>query len=62
MVGWHHRLDGREVQQILPDSEAEGSPECCSPSGGKELDMTEQLDNKRWCTFLMIFYVLVLHL
>ena len=47
MVVWHYRLDGREVQQILPDSEAEGSLECCSPSARKELDMTEQLHNKR---------------
>ena len=40
MVGWHHRLNGREFEQTLGDSEGQGSLECCSPWGRKELDMT----------------------
>ena len=40
MVGWHHRLDGREFEQALGDSEGQGSLVCCGPRGRKESDMT----------------------
>ena len=40
MVGWHHKLNGHEFEQTLGDSEGQGSLECCSPWGQKELDMT----------------------
>ena len=46
MVGWHHRLDGPEFEQTLGDSERQGSLVCYSPWGCKELDTTEQLNNK----------------
>ena len=39
-VGWHHRLNGHEFEQTPGDSEGQGSLECCSPWGHKELDMT----------------------
>ena len=39
-VGWHHRLNGREFEQILGDGEGQGSLACCSPWGCKESDMT----------------------
>ena len=39
MVGWHHRLNGHESEQIPQDSEEQGSLECCSLWGCKELDM-----------------------
>ena len=26
MVGWHHRLNGHEFEQILGDSERQGEP------------------------------------
>ena len=42
---WHHRLDEHEFEQALGDSEGQGSLACCSLSGCKESDMTEQLDN-----------------
>ena len=42
MVEWHHRLNGHEFKQALGDGEGQGSLVCCSPSGRKELDMTEQ--------------------
>ena len=45
IVGWHHRLDAHESEQALGDSEGQGSLECCSPRGRKELDMTYQLNN-----------------
>ena len=41
MVEWHHRLNGHEFEQTPGDGEGQGSLPCCSPPGGKELDMTE---------------------
>ena len=45
MVGWHHWVNGHELEQTLGDSEGQGCLACCSPWGCKELDMTEQLKN-----------------
>ena len=39
------RLSGHESEQTLGDSEGQGSLECCSPWGRKELDMTYWLNN-----------------
>ena len=44
MVGWHHRLNRHELEQILWASEEQGSLACCSPWDHKELDMTEPLN------------------
>ena len=41
MVGWHHRLNEHECEQILGDGEGQGSLACCSPWVLKELDMTK---------------------
>ena len=46
MVEWHHRINGLEFEQALGDGEGHGSLPCCSPWNGKELDMTELLNNK----------------
>ena len=48
MVGWHHQLNGHGFEQILGDSEEQGSRVCCSPWGHKESDMTEQLRNNKF--------------
>ena len=45
MAGWHNRLNGHEFEQALGDGDGQGSLVCFSPSGHKELDTTEQLDN-----------------
>ena len=45
MVGWHHRLNGHELGQILGDRDGQGGQSCYSPWGYKELDMAEQLKN-----------------
>ena len=45
MVGWHHRLDGREFEQALGVVDGQGSLVCCSPWDHKESDMTDQLNN-----------------
>ena len=47
MVGWHHQLDGHEFEQILGDSEGQGSLEGCSPWGRKDSDKSEQLTNNK---------------
>ena len=44
MVGWHHRLDGREFEQALGVGDGQGGLACCSPWGCRESDMTERLD------------------
>ena len=44
MVGWHHWLNGHEFEQTPGDVEGQGSLACCSPWGGKESDMTEQMN------------------
>ena len=33
MVGWHHRLDGRESEKVLGGGDGQGSLACCSPWG-----------------------------
>jgi len=47
MIGWHHRLNGHEFEQILGDGEGQGSLVCCSPWSYKESDKTEQLNNNK---------------
>ena len=44
MVGWHHRLNGREFEQTPGDGEGQGSLVRCSPWSCKESDTTEQLN------------------
>ena len=45
MVGWHHWFNGHEFELTLEDSEGQGSLTWCRQWGGKELDMTEWLNN-----------------
>jgi len=40
MLGWHHRPNGLEFEQIPGDGEGQGTLMCCSPWGHKESDMT----------------------
>ena len=35
-VGWHHQLNGHKFEQILGDSEGQGSLECFRTWGRKE--------------------------
>ena len=44
-VNWHHRLNGREIEQTPGDSEGQGSLAYCSPRGHKESGKTEGLKN-----------------
>ena len=47
MVGFHHRLTGREFEQALGDSEGQGRLACCSPWSHKESDTTEWLNSSK---------------
>ena len=40
MVGWHHQLDGHEIEQALGVGDGQGNLGCCSPWRRKELDTT----------------------
>ena len=44
MVGWYHRLDGREFEQALEAGDGQGGLACCRSCGCIELDTTEQLN------------------
>ena len=44
MVGWHHCLDGHEVEQVPEVGDRQGSLVCCSPQGRKESDTTVRLN------------------
>ena len=48
MVGWHHRLDGHEFEQVLGGGDGQGNLACSSPWSCKEWDMTEQLNWTGW--------------
>ena len=45
MVGWHHRLNGPEFEQILRDGEGQGSLVCCSPWCQTESGTTKRLND-----------------
>ena len=51
MVGWHHQLNRQESEQIVGDSEGQGSLMCYSLRDHKELETTEQL-NKNKCALV----------
>ena len=57
MIGWHHRLNGHEFEQVPGVGDGQGSLVCCSPWGCKESDMTEQLNNNMLC--IILIYCLV---
>ena len=44
MVGWHHQLNGHELEQAPGVSDRQKGLVCCSPWGRKESDMTERLN------------------
>ena len=44
MVGWHHQLNGLELEQVSGVGDGQGGLACCSPWGRKESDTTERLN------------------
>ena len=47
MVGWHHRLNEHEFEQVQRDGEGQESLMCCSPWGSQEQDEKGQ-QRMRW--------------
>ena len=45
MVGWHHQLNGHDLEQTPADREGLGSLACCSLWQLEESDTTQQLNN-----------------
>ena len=43
MIGWHHRLNGHEFEQVLGVGDGQGGLACYCPWCHKELDTTEWL-------------------
>ena len=41
IVGWHHQLNGHELEQALGVDDRQGSLACWALWGRKELDTTE---------------------
>ena len=44
MAGWHHQLDGHELEWNPGDGDGQGGLACCDSWGRKEPDTTEQLN------------------
>ena len=51
MAGWHHRLNGRESEWTSGVGDGQGGLACCSSSGRKESEITEQL---KWTELMKI--------
>ena len=49
MVGWHHRLEGHEFEQVPGVGDGQGGLACCNLWGHKESDTTEQLNWTEVC-------------
>ena len=59
VVEWHHGLNGHESEQILGDSDGQGSLVCCIPWGHKESDTTEQRQQQLCITCCPLTYILL---
>ena len=55
IVGWHHWLDGNELERTLGVGDGQGNLACCSPMGRKELDMTE------WLNWIEVPLILIIY-
>ena len=60
MVGWHHRLDGHEFEQIPGDGEGQGSLACCSLWDHEESDITER-PNNNYNLVVLVFWKIKSH-
>ena len=49
MVGWHHQFNGHGFEQALGVGEGQGCLVCYSAWGHKKSDMTERLNNNKFC-------------
>ena len=57
VVRWHHHLNIHEFEQVLEDSNGQGSLLCCSPWGCKESDWaSEQQQELAFCVKVLIAF------
>ena len=61
MVGWHHWLNGHELEQALGVGDGQGGLVCCSPRGRKESNTTERL-NWRYGKNLSVYQQISVHM
>ena len=61
MVGWHHQLNGHELEQTWGDGKGQGSLACCSSWGYKESDTTEWLNNSNKASDSGHLFLLTIH-
>ena len=52
LVGWHHRLDGHEFEQLPGVGKGQEILACCSPWGRKQSDTTELLNRTEQNTWV----------
>ena len=55
MVGWHHQLDGHEVEQDLGVGNGQESLTCCSPWSHEKLGRTDCLNDTELNIVLKIY-------
>ena len=53
MVGWHHWLNGLELEQALGVGNGQGGLACCGSWGHKESDTTEGLNWSGECSLIL---------
>ena len=61
MVGWHHWLNGHEIEQAPGDGEGQGGLEYCSPWGHNQSDMTEWLNWTELNDYFTLLYLSLPH-
>ena len=62
MVGWHHQLNGHELEQALGVGDGQEGLACCGSLGHKELNTTEWLNCTEWWNEIFISILLMLSL
>ena len=59
MAGWHHQVNGHELEQVPGPGEGQGRLACYSPWGHKKLDTTEQLYNSSINNLFMKYDIVI---
>ena len=60
MVGWHHRLNGHEFEEILGVGGGQGGVLACCTTWGSQSDTTEQLNwTDDWVGKMLYYFVVV---
>ena len=62
MIGWHHRLNGHGFGWTPGVGDGQGGLACCSSSGLKESDTTEQLNRTELCVYIYVYTYICIHM